>query len=68
MDAISWKEQILKIEKKVQKKQIDKLHCWVFNHPRVLNSPLKIYHINIRDHGTGEVIKTKKSLTKTPIR
>ena len=43
---------------------MDKLHGWVFNHPRVVNSPLKNYYINIKDNGIGEVIKIKIHLLK----
>ena len=38
---------------------MDKLHGWVFNHPRVVNSTLKNHHINIKYNGAGEVIYKK---------
>ena len=46
--------------RKVTKKTIEKLHSLTCNHPKVVNSPLKIYHVHIKDHTTSEVIKTQK--------
>ena len=49
-------------------KKIEKLHSWIFNHPKAVNSPLTNEHVNIKYNTTGEVITTKKLLLKIPNR
>ena len=39
---------------------IEKLQCWIFNHPQFVNPHLTNWHINIRDNITVEVKKDAK--------
>ena len=56
------------MEGKLKNNPFDKLHSWICNHPQVVNPPLKNNHVNIKDHITGEIIKRKKLLIKTPVK
>ena len=56
---ISWTETNNKSNgRKFSNIFIDKLHCWIFNHPQVVNSTLKNDNFNIKYHRTCGVIKT----------
>ena len=40
---------------------IEQLNSWIYNNPWVVNSPLKNYHVNIKDNETSKVIKTQET-------
>ena len=42
------------------KKRVGKIQSWVYNQPHFVYPPLTNKHINIKDHITGEVMKTQK--------
>ena len=37
-----------------------KLNSWICNNIQVVNSPLKNYHVNIKDHIAVEMVKKQK--------
>ena len=56
-DGISWIETNIKINgRQITKETIEKLHIWIYNNARVVNSPLKNGHVSIKDDKTNEVI------------
>ena len=62
---VSWVETDKKINvSKITTETIYNLHCWVWNHPRVVNSSLENDRVSIKDNTTGEVIKHKINLIK----
>ena len=52
----------------ITNKIIYNLQSQIFNHPRVVNSPLKNDHFIIKYHTTGELKKIQKLLIQIPIR
>ena len=69
LNKISWIEIDNKINgREITNKIIDNLDNYIFNHPRVVNSPLTNDHVIIKYHITGELKKIQKLLIQIPIR
>ena len=63
MDVISWIETYHTINgKKSYNIKMDKLHICTSIYIQVVNSPLKNYHVNIKDNTKCEFIKVQSCL------